>query len=146
MTLRFLCIAKSDEKTEAGVLPDPQMFTAMGEFIEEMTKSGVLLATEGLHPSSKAARVRLADGKLSVTDGPFAEAKEVIASYALIEVQSKEEAIENVARFLKIAGGGEAEIYQVYEASDFPPEVFPPEEAAREEALRAEMQRNAAKR
>ena len=143
--MRFLCIAKSDEKTEAGVIPDPEMFVAMGQLIEEATKAGVLLATEGLHSSSKAARVRLSEGKLTVTDGPFAEAKEVIASYALIQVKSKEEAIENVARFLKVAGGGEAEIYQVYEPSDFPADVVPPEAAAREAALREEMQRNAAK-
>ncbi len=119
--MRYLCIARSDEKTEAGVLPDEEMFAAMGQLVEEQMKAGVLLATEGLHPSSKAARIRLSEGKLTVTDGPFAEAKEVIASYALIQVSSKQEAIEGVARFLEIAGGGEAEIYQVYELEDFPP-------------------------
>jgi hypothetical protein len=120
--MRFLCISKSDEKTEAGVPPDKEVLAAMGPFVEEQMKDGVLLATDGLHPSSKAARVRLSQGKLTVTDGPFAETKEVIASYALIQVKSKEEAIERVARFLRIFGEGEADIYQVYEASDFAPE------------------------
>src|SRR3954451_7568468 len=137
MTMRFLCIAKSDEKTEAGVPPDKELFAPMGEFVEEQMKSGVLLATEGLRPSSKAARVRLSQGKLTVTDGPFAEAKEVIASFALIQVKSKEEAIESVARFLKIFGQGEADIYQVYEAEDFGPELTP-ELREQEEHFRAE--------
>ena len=136
--MRFLCIAKSDEKTEKGVPPDKELFATMGEFVKEQMKAGVLLATEGLHPSSKAARVRLSQGKLTVTDGPFAEAKEVIASYALIQVKSKEEAIERVARFLKIFGEGEADIYQVYEAEDFGPE-WTPELREQEERLRAEM-------
>src|SRR5258707_1101110 len=87
--VRFLCIAKSDEQTEAGAPPDEALFATMGAFVEEQMNAGVLLATDGLHPSSKAARVHLADGKLTVTDGPFAEAKEVIASYALIQVNSK---------------------------------------------------------
>jgi hypothetical protein len=121
VTMRFLCIAKSDEKTEAGAPPDKEMCATMGEFVEQQRKSGVLLATEGLHPSSKAARVRLSQGKLTVTDGPFTEAKEVIASFALIQVMSKDEAIENVARFLKLCGQGEADIYQVYEMEDFAP-------------------------
>src|SRR5262249_36173560 len=96
------------------------------------------LATEGLHPSSKAARVRLSQGKLTVTDGPFAEAKEVIASFALIQVKSKDEAIESVSRFLKFFGEGEADIYQVYEAEDFGPE-FTPGLGEQEERVRAEM-------
>jgi hypothetical protein len=119
--MRFFCISKSDEKTEAGILPDKEVFASMGTFVEEQMKEGVLLATEGLHPSSKAARLRLSQGKLTVIDGPFAETKEVIASYAVIQVKSKEEAIERVARFLKIFGEGEADIYQVYEPSDDAP-------------------------
>src|SRR5262245_31449057 len=135
--MRFLCIAKSDEKTEAGVPPDKELFATMGEFVGEQMKAGVLLATEGLHPSSKAARVRLSQGKLTVTDGPFAEAKEVIASFALIQVKSKDEAIETVARFLKLFGEGDADIYQVYEAEDFGPELTP-ELREPERRLRAE--------
>jgi len=121
--MRFFCVAKSDEKTEAGVLGDPELFATMGEFVEEQMKAGVLLATAGLHPSSKAARISLSQGKLTVTDGPFAEAKEVIASYAIVQVKSKEEAVENVARFLSLCGGGEADIYQVYEMEDFGPGI-----------------------
>jgi len=118
--MRFLCVAKSDEKTERGAPPSAEMIATMGAFVEEQMKEGVLLATEGLHPGSKGARVRYSHGKLIVTDGPFAETKEVLASYALIQVKSKEEAIERVARFLKLSGGeGEADIYQVYEPSDF---------------------------
>jgi len=117
--MRFLCIAKSDEKTEAGVPPNPEIFVTCGEYVERGMKAGVLLATEALHPSARAVRVRLSQGKLTVTDGPFAEAKEVIASYALIQVKSKEEAVEQVAGFLRIFGEGDADIYQVYEADDF---------------------------
>jgi len=117
--MRFLCIAKSDEKAEGGAPPDQAVCEMMGKFVEEQMKDGSLVATEGLHPSSKAARVRYSKGKLTVTDGPFAEAKEVIASYAILQVKSKEEAVERVARFLKLFDEGEADIYQVYEAGDF---------------------------
>ena len=119
--MRFFCISKSDAKTEAGVPPSQDVLATCGTYVEEQLKSGALLATEALYPSSKAARLRVCQGKLTVTDGPFAEAKEVIASYALIQVKSKEEAIERVAGFLKIFGDGEADIYQVYDAGDFSP-------------------------
>jgi hypothetical protein len=103
----------------------------------------VLQATDGLQPSSKGKRVRLAGGKVTVTDGPFTESKELVASYALLQVKSKEEAIEWTTRFLKVLGKGECEVRQVYEPTDFPPDVFPPEEAAKEQAWRDEMQRKA---
>lgn len=119
--MRFLCLARSDEKTEKGNPPDEALMETMGKFVEEQMKSGVLLATDGLHPSSKAARVRLADGRLTVTDGPFTEAKEVIASYAMIRVNSKAEAVERVAEFLRLCGGGDADVYQVYDPEDFAP-------------------------
>jgi hypothetical protein len=90
---------------------------AMGMLIEEMNKAGVLLATEGCQPSSKGARVRITGGEFTVTDGPFTEAKEVIGGFALFQVQSKEEAIEWTKRFLRLAGDGESEIRQIYEAS-----------------------------
>src|SRR5262249_16002538 len=136
--MRFLCIAKSDEKTEAGVPPDQEMLATMGRFVEEQMRDGVILATEGLHPSSKAARVRVSQGKLTVTDGPFAETKEVIASFALLKVNSREEAIRRVGAFLKIFGEGEADVYQVYEPEDFGSE-FTPELKEQEERWRAEM-------
>jgi hypothetical protein len=93
---------------------------AMGKLIAEDMKSGVLLATEGCLPSSKGARVRMTSGKFSVIDGPFTEAKEVVGGFALIQAKSKEEAIDHVKRFLKVAGDGETEIRQVYEADDIP--------------------------
>jgi hypothetical protein len=88
----------------------------MGKLIEEMAKAGVLLATDGLQPSSKGARVRISGGKFTVTDGPFTEAKELIAGYAIVQVKSKEEAIEWAKRFLKVMGEGESEIRQMHDA------------------------------
>ncbi len=144
--MRFIGLLKADKDSEAGVPPSKELMEKMGKFIEEVTKAGVMLATDGLQPSSKGARVRLSNGKITVTDGPFTETKELIASYAMFEVKSMAEAIEWTTRFLKVLGKGECEIRPVFEASDFPPENFSPEEAAREQALREEMQRTAAKR
>jgi hypothetical protein len=94
----------------------------MGQFIEQMAKAGVPIATEGCLPSAKGARVRLSNGKLTVTDGPFTESKELIGGFALIQANSKEEAIEWTKRFLEVAGDGESEIRQIAEAEDFGPE------------------------
>jgi hypothetical protein len=143
--MRFMALLKADESSEAGAPPSPELMTKMGAFMEEIVKAGVLLGTDGLHPSAKGARITLAGGKRTVTDGPFTETKELIASYALIQVASKEEAIEWGWRFLEVLGEGQVEIRQVFEASDFPAELFPAEDAAREEALREEMKANAAK-
>jgi hypothetical protein len=93
----------------------------MGTFIEEVEKAGVLVASDGLKPSAKGKRLRLADGKLTVIDGPFTESKELIASYALFDVKTMEEAIEWTTRFLEVLGGGECELRPVSEASDFAP-------------------------
>jgi hypothetical protein len=144
--MRFMGLLKADKHSEAGVPPSKELMEKMGKFMEEITKAGVLLATDGLQPSSKGARVRLAGGKVTVTDGPFTESKELIASYALFQVKSMAEAIEWTTRFLKVLGEGECEIRPLFEASDFPPEVFSPGGAAREQATREEMQRNAVKR
>jgi hypothetical protein len=141
--MRFLGLLRADKDSEAGTPPSPELMARMGTFLEDVTKAGVLLATDGLHPSSKGARVRVADGKVTVTDGPFTESKELVASYALLQVKSKEEAIEWTTRFLKVLGRGECEIRQVYEPTDFPPDVFPPEEAAKEQAWHDEMQKKA---
>jgi hypothetical protein len=111
--MRFLCIYKPSKPE--GTPPTQQEMTEMGKLIEDMQKSGVLLATEGCLPSALGARVRLSNGKISVTDGPFTEAKEIVGGFALIQVNSKQEAIEETKRFLKIAGDGESEIRQVYE-------------------------------
>ncbi|MFY9555424.1 MAG: YciI family protein [Blastocatellia bacterium] len=143
--MRILGLLKADKESEAGAPPRPELLEKMGRFIEEVTKAGVLLATDGLQPSSKGARVKLSDGKVIVTDGPFAETKELVASYALFQVKSMAEAIEWTTRFLKVLGEGECELRPIFEASDFAPEIFSPEQAAHEDALRQEMQKNAAK-
>jgi hypothetical protein len=116
----------------------------MGKFNEELVKAGVMLAAEGLQPSSKGARVRFEGKKRTVTDGPFAEAKELIAGFWLWQVKSKEEAIEWLKR-APFDGGTEVEIRQVFEMSDFPSDVLSPEHAARMAAMREELQRKAAK-
>ena len=137
--MRFMMLIKATEDSEAGVLPSRELVGAMDDFNEEMAKAGVLLAGEGLHPSSKGSRIQFSGGKRKVVDGPFAETKELIAGFWLIEVASKEEAIEWATRVPDPMGEGEEaeiEIRQVFEASDFPPDVFPPEEREKEEALR----------
>lgn len=111
-----------DKRVEAGVLPDEKAIAAMMKFNEELTRAGVLLALDGLHPSSKGARIRFSGGKRTVTDGPFGEAKEVIGGYWLWQVKSKAEAIEWASR-CPAADGDVLEVRQVYEASDFGPEV-----------------------
>jgi hypothetical protein len=136
---------KSNEQNEAGVPPSKELIEAMGKLMEETAQAGVLLAAEGVHASSKGARVQFSGGKRTVTDGPFAEAKELIAGFAIIEVNSKDEAIEWATRFANVIGDVEIEIRQVVELSDFPPDIVAPEAAAREHALREELQRKAAK-
>ncbi len=115
--MRFMMIYKPEDMTaaESGVPPTEQEMAAMGAFIAEMAQSGVLLLTDGLQPSSKGARVRLSGGKVTVTDGPFTEAKELIAGFAIVEVASKAEAIELARRFLAVAGPGESEIRLMYD-------------------------------
>jgi hypothetical protein len=115
--MRFLCLYKP--AAPEGTPPTPEHITKMGEFIEEISKAGVLLATEGCQPSDKGARVRLENGKVTVTDGPFTEAKELVGGFALVQVKSKDEAIEWTKRFLKVAGDGESEVRLLHEASDF---------------------------
>jgi hypothetical protein len=149
--MRFMMMIKADKNSEAGKLPSKELLAAMGKFNEEMVKAGVMLAGEGLQPSSKGARVKLSKGKRTVIDGPFTEAKELIAGFWLIQVKSKEEAIEWARRIPDspdAAPGeeGEVEIRQVFEMSDFPPDIFPQEEASREQALREQVQRQAEKR
>ena len=134
--MRYLGIYKPT--APEGTPPTEHHMAAMGNLIEEMTKAGVLLATEGCLPSSKGARVRYSKGKFTVVDGPFTESKELIAGFALFQVNSKEEAIEWTKRFLEVAGEGETEIRQLFEADDFGPE-FTPELREQEERSRAQM-------
>src|SRR5262249_16597909 len=117
-SMRFLAIYRS---RETGLPPSPENMAAMGKLIEEMAKAGVLLATAGCLPSSQGARVRISGGKFPVNDGPITETKEVVGGFALFQVKSKEEAIEWTKRFLKIAGDGESEIREIYEAPAFTP-------------------------
>ena len=144
--MRFMILRKADKQTEAGVMPSEQLLAAMGAYIEEMTKAGVMLAGEGLHPTSKGTRVKFRRGKPTVTDGPFTESKEVIAGYCLIQVASKEEAIEWVKRWPALDGDGdvEIEIRPLFEAEEFGAE-FTPELRAAEERTRVQAPKNAAK-
>jgi hypothetical protein len=134
-----MILVKADKNSEAGVLPDETLLTEMGKYNEELVKAGVLLAGEGLHPSSKGARVRFSGSTRTVIDGPFAETKELIAGFWLIQVKSKEEAIEWVKRIPNPMPGTETEIEirQVFEAEDFG-EALTPELRAQEERLRAQ--------
>jgi hypothetical protein len=137
--MRFMVMVKADASSEAGVLPSQELLTAMGKFNEELVKAGVMLAGEGLQPSSKGARVKFSGGKKTVIDGPFTEAKELIAGFWLWEVKSKEEAIEWVKRCPSpMEGDSEIEIRQVFEATDFG-ENFTPELQEQENRLRAQM-------
>ena len=114
--MRFMIIGKATKETEAGILPKPEEFEAMGKYNEELVKSGILLAAEGLAPTSKGARVKFNGDERTVIDGPFAEAKEVVAGLAILEADSKEAAIALAREFLSVAGDGECELRQLYEA------------------------------
>jgi hypothetical protein len=140
--MRFMMIVKANKDSEAGVPASKEVIEAMGRFNEEMAKAGILLAAEGVEASSQGARVRLSGGKSTVLDGPFAETKELIAGFWLIQTKSKEEAIEWASRCPNPHGGqqeAEIEIRRLFEMSDFPSEVLPPGEAARKQALRDQL-------
>ena len=144
--MRFMILVKATKNSEAGVLPDEKLLTEMGKYNEELARAGVMLAGEGLQPSSKGARVKFSGAKRTVIDGPFAEVKELIAGFWLIDVKSKEEAIEWVKRVPNPTGEeSEIEIRQVFEAEDFGAE-FTPELRAQEERLRAQAAQAAAKK
>ena len=138
--MRFMMIVKANKETEAGVMPSEQLLAEMGKYNEELVKAGVLLAGEGLQPSSKGARVKFSGSKRIVKGGPFAETKELIAGFWLIQAKSKEEAIEWVKRSPNPHPGTESEIEirQVFEAADFGAE-FTPEMREREDRLRKKI-------
>ena len=140
--MRFMVIVKANKSSEAGGLPDEKLLREMGNYNEELAKAGVLLAGEGLQPSSKGARVRFSGTKRTVIDGPFSETKELIAGFWLIQVKSKEEAIEWVKRSPNPFPGAESEIEirQVFEADDFGAE-FTPELREQEKRLRAQAEK-----
>ena len=140
--MRFMVMVKATEDSEAGLMPTEQDFAAMGAYNEELVKAGVMLAGEGLHPSSKGARVLFSGDKRTVTDGPFAETKELVAGFWLWQVKSKEEAIEWVKRCPNpMPVDSEIEIRQVFEAEDFG-EAFTPELRAQEDRIRAQAEAN----
>ena len=135
--MKFMVIVKATKESEAGVMPSTEMLTAMGNYNEELVKAGVLLAGEGLHPSSKGARVRFSGTSRTVVDGPFTETKELIAGFWILQVRSKEECIEWVKRCPNpMLGPSEIEIRQVFDADDFG-EALTPELRAQEERMRA---------
>jgi hypothetical protein len=135
--MRFLVLVKASPESEAGVMPKKSELAEMGKFNEELVKAGVMLAGEGLHPSSKGVRVKFDGKKRTVTDGPFAETKELVAGFWMWQVKSKEEAIEWLKR-APFDGGTEVELRQVFEAEDFG-EEFTPELREQEERLRQQI-------
>ena len=139
--MRFMIIVKASKDSEAGVMPSEELLTAMGNYNEELVKAGIMLAGEGLHPSSKGARVRFSGDQRTVIDGPFAETKELVAGYWIWQVKSKEEAIEWVKRCPNPMPGTDAEIEirQIFESEDFGAE-FTPELREQEDRLRAQME------
>ena len=140
--MRVMVLVKATKNSEAGVMPDEKLLVAMGKYNEELVNAGIMLAGEGLHPSSKGKRVRFADGKKTVYDGPFTETKELVAGFWLWQVKSMDEAVEWARRCPDPMPGEESEleIRRVFEAEDFGAE-FTPELRAQEDQLRAEVER-----
>ncbi len=137
--MKFMVIVKASPESEAGKMPSEQLMTEMGKFNEELVKAGVLLAGEGLHPSSKGARIEFSGTRRTVVEGPFSETRDLVAGFWLIEVKSKQEAIEWMKRCPNpMEGDSELEIRQIFEADDFGAE-FTPELRAQEERLRAQI-------
>jgi hypothetical protein len=145
--MRFMVMVKANKESEAGGLPDEKLLADMGKYNEELVKAGVLLAAEGLHPSSKGVRIKFSGNKRAVVDGPFAETKELVAGFWLFQVKSLDEAIEWVKRSPNPfpRGESEIEIRQVFEADDFGPE-FTPELRQQEERVGRQMAANANKK
>lgn len=138
--MRVIVMIRANKDTEAGVMPSEELLTAMGKYNEELVKAGVMLAGEGLHPSSKGSRVKSSKGKITVTDGPFTETKELICGFWIWQVKSMEEAIEWAKRMPNPHNeDGEVEIRPVFEAEDFG-EEFTPELREQEERLRRELE------
>ena len=134
--MRFMVIVKASKESEAGIMPDRKLLTEMGKYNEQLSKAGVFLAGEGLHPTSKGKRVKFSGTQRTVIDGPFAETKELIAGYWLWQARSMDEAVEWLKR-APFDGGTEVEIRQVFEAADFGDE-FTPELRRQEETIRAQ--------
>jgi hypothetical protein len=142
MTMRVMVLVKASEESEAGAMPSEQILAEMGKYNEELARAGVMLAGDGLHPSSKGKRVRFSADQKTVIDGPFAETKELIAGYWIWQVRSMEEAVEWLKR-APFGGGAEVEIRPVFEAEDFGAE-FTPELREQEDRVRARAEQNKA--
>ena len=143
--MRFMVIVKADKNSEAGVMPDQKLLEAMGNYNDELVKAGVMQAGEGLHPSSKGARVRFNGSKRTVIDGPFSETKELVAGFWIFQVKSLAEAVEWVKKAPNpMPGESEIEIRQIFEAEDFGAE-YTPELRAQEDRQRAAIEKNKAK-
>ena len=141
--MKILGLTRADASSEAGEIGSPELFEAMGKLMEEVTAAGVMIASDGLKPTSFGKRVKYENGKSTIVDGPFTESKELVASYALFQVGDWDQAIYWTNRFLEVIGGGEVELRPLYEASDFPEDLFPPEAQAQEEAMREQWRSNA---
>jgi len=141
--MKILGMLRADKDSEAGTPPSKELIERMGAFVEEATKAGVIVGGDGLRPSKYGKRLSLKDGKFSVVDGPFTETKELVASYALFQVDSMDDAVKWSRRFLEVLGKGECELRPIFEPEDFSPEVFTPEEQAREAKTREQMAKNA---
>ena len=135
--MRFMVIVKASKESEAGIMPDQKTLTEMGKYNEQLANAGVMLAGEGLHPTSRGKRIRFSGKERTVIDGPFAETRELVAGYWLIQAKSMNEAVEWIKR-APFDGGTELEIRQVFEAEDFG-EEFTPELRRQEEAIRAQV-------
>ena len=138
--MRFMVLVPASEESEAGIMPTEDLLAEMGRYNEELVKAGMMLAGEGLHPTSKGARVKFSGGERTVTDGPFTESKELIAGYWLIQAKSKEEALEWVKR-APFDGGVELEVRQVFESEDFGDELTP-ELREQEDRIRQQAEAN----
>jgi hypothetical protein len=138
--MRFMMLVKANAESEAGAMPSKELIAAMTTYNEEMARAGVMLAGEGLQPSSKGVRIEFKGGKRIVTDGPFAETKELLAGFWIIQVKSRAEALEWASR-IPFTEGEVVELRQVFETEDFPADVMPAEEKAREQALRAKLEK-----
>jgi hypothetical protein len=142
---KYLGLLHASEDSEAEVMPDPEMFVKMGALMEEVTRAGVLLGTDGLKASRHGKRVVMEDGESRVIDGPFTESKELVASYALFQCKDMDEAVFWTTKFLAVLGTGTCEIRPIFEFDDLPADLFPQAELDREVAVREEMARNANK-
>lgn len=140
--MRILGLLRADADSEAGAPPTPELIERMGAFIEEAAKAGVFLDGDGLTPSAKGKRIKYANGKATVMDGPFTESKELIASYSVLKVDTWEEAEYWTTRFLEVLGEGEVELRPIFDPEDFSEEVFTPEARAQEAGWRAQAEQN----